>query len=100
MDYGKSRWKKKRLRILKLDGYRDQYAAMFGKDIEADMVHHIYPADEYPEWAYCTWNLISINKAITHNKLENRKTGKLTKEGLRLQKMIKPFSDWRNNRED
>lgn len=78
MDYGKAKWKKKRLRILKLDGYRDRVAAMFGVTLEANMVHHIYPAEEYPQWAYETWNLISVNKEITHNKLENRKTGQLT----------------------
>lgn len=95
MDYGKAKWKKKRLRILKLDGYKDQVAAMYGKTLEANMVHHIYPAVEYPQWAYETWNLISINREITHNKLENRKTGELTALGKELQAMIKPYQNWR-----
>lgn len=95
MDYGRAKWKKKRLRILKLDGYKDQVAAMYGKTLEANMVHHIYPAEEYPQWAYETWNLISINREITHNKLENRKTGELTALGKELQAMIKPYQNWR-----
>ena len=36
-----------------------------GKDVwwneEANTVHHIYPADEYPQYAWCDWNLISVS---------------------------------------
>lgn len=95
MNYGTAKWKKKRLRILKLDGYKDRVAAMYGKTLEANMVHHIYPADEYQQWAFETWNLISINREETHNKLENRKTGELTDLGRKLQDLIKPYQNWR-----
>ena len=61
------------------------------------MVHHIYPADEYPEYAWCDWNLISVSLA-THNKLENRKTGELKKEGIALQRRKEPGVDWRNKK--
>ena len=54
-----------------------------------------YPADEYPQWAWEDWNLISVSLATHKNKLENRKTGELTEEGLRLQKVVKPGTDWR-----
>ena len=93
-DYGKSKWKKKRLRILRLDGYRDRIAAMYGRTEEATIVHHIYPADAYPEYAWCDWNLISVSMR-THNKLENRKTGELTEMGRRLMERTKPGVDWR-----
>lgn len=96
MDYGRAKWKKKRKHILHLDGYKDRVAAMFGRTLEANMVHHIYPVKDYPQWAYEDWNLISINKEITHNKLENRKTGELTELGKQLQAMIKPYQNWRN----
>lgn len=95
MDYGKGKWKNKRLHILRLDGYKDRVAAMFGRTVEADTVHHIYPAEEYPEYAWCDWNLISVSFA-THNKLENRRTGELTELGKWLQSQIKPGSNWRN----
>ncbi len=95
MDYGSAKWKKKRKRILKLDGYKDRVAAMYGRTLEGNMVHHIYPADEYPQWAYDDWNLITVNKQITHNKLENRKTGELTEKGRMLQHFIKPYENWR-----
>ena len=40
-----------------------------------------------------------FNYLATHNKLENRKTGELTEEGLRLQRMINPGIDWRKRNE-
>ena len=61
---------------------------------DADTVHHIYPAEEYPEYEWMDWNLISVSRA-THNRLENRKTGELTKEGRMLQRLIRPMEDWR-----
>ena len=67
---------------------------MYGRNEEAVIVHHIYPAEEYPQWQYATWNLISVSLA-THNKLENRRTGELTEFGKQLQIMIPPFSKWR-----
>lgn len=97
MDYYGSKWKKKRKHILRLDGYVCQVSRMYGRTEEATVVHHIYPADMYPEWAWEDWNLISVSMA-THNRLENRQTGELTEEGLRLQQMIRPGEDWRKRR--
>lgn len=94
MDYQSGKWKKKRAHILRLDGYRDRVAAMYGRSGDADTVHHIYPAEEYPEYEWMDWNLISVSRA-THNRLENRKTGELTKEGRMLQRLIRPMEDWR-----
>lgn len=97
MDYHSARWKKKHNHILRLDGYKDRIALRYGKVIEATVVHHIYPADEYPEYRYCDWNLISVSFA-THNKLENRATGELTEEGLKLMRRTKPGVDWRKKK--
>lgn len=94
-DYQGSRWKKKRQHILKLDHYKDRVAEMFGRTEEATTVHHIYPAEEYPEWRWSDWNLISVSQA-THNKLENRKTGELTSLGKMLQHTIQPGQNWRS----
>lgn len=96
-DYYGNRWKKKREHILKLDGHRCQVARMYGRCEEAVVVHHIYPAEEYPQWAWCDWNLISVSQAA-HNKIENRKTGELSELGKQLQQMIKPGDDWRERR--
>ena len=94
MDYSGMRWKKKRKRILMLDKYLCQVALMYGRREPANVVHHIYPAREYPEYAWCDWNLISVSQA-GHNKLENRTTGELTPLGKSLMKRTKPYVDWR-----
>lgn len=92
--YGRNRWKKKREHILRLDGYKDVIAARYGRTQEATTVHHIYPAEEYPEYAWCDWNLISVSMA-THNQLENRTSGVLTTLGRELMEMTAPGKDWR-----
>lgn len=97
MDYKDRKWKKKREHILRLDGYRDVYAARFGKNLTANTVHHIYPARTFPEYRFCDWNLISVSQQ-THNTLENRSTRELTEEGLALQRATVPGVDWRKNR--
>ena len=96
-DYYGARWKKKRNHILRLDGYIDRIAKRYGRTEEATVVHHIYPADEYPEYAWQDWNLISVSLA-THNKLENRQTGELTEMGMELQRRIIPGIDWRRKK--
>lgn len=93
-DYYGIKWKRKREKILRLDGYKCQIAKRYGRTEEAVVVHHIYPADKYPEWAWCDWNLISVSLA-THNKLENRQTGELTQMGLDLQRRTVPGVNWR-----
>ena len=93
-DYYGTRWKKKRKHVLRLDGYMDRVSARYGRIEEATVVHHIYPADQYPEWAWEDWNLISVSLA-THNKLENRKTGELTELGIKLQRLTTAGEDWR-----
>lgn len=95
MNYNSTKWKKKRIKILKLDGYKDVIAARYGRTIEATIVHHIYPAALYPEYAFCDWNLISVS-AGTHNKLENRTTRELTDFGRRLMERTVPGENWRN----
>ena len=69
MDYKTKRWKKKRESILRKDGYLCQISKRYGRRVEAEVVHHIYPADEYPEYRFCDWNLISVSVG-EHNKLE------------------------------
>lgn len=94
IDYSQKKWKSKSAHILRLDGYLDQYAKIYGKIMAANIVHHIYPAKEYPEYEWCDWNLISVSRE-SHNKLENRKTGKLTNAGEELKRRTKPGVNWR-----
>lgn len=86
--YQSRRWQKKRVRILKRDRYMCQYSKRFGKQIEANTVHHIYPVEDYPEYAWCDWNLVGLSAKI-HNAMHDRNTGKLTKMGIELMERTK-----------
>ena len=62
----------------------DQVALRDGIMLEADMVHHIFPAELYPEYRLSDWNLISVNQATHKGRLHERYTKKLTKLGRQL----------------
>lgn len=79
-------WQKKRERILKRDGYQCQQSKRLGKRVKADMVHHVFPRHEFPQYALSDWNLISLSYA-QHNKLHTE-GGSLTDEGKQLLRRI------------
>lgn len=81
--YVSTRWKKKRLAILRRDRYQCQISKRYGKIIKADLVHHIFPREEFPELQWEDWNLISLSN-VEHNKLHDRNTDKLTEAGKEL----------------
>lgn len=83
--YQSSKWRHKRSKILRRDQYLCQISKRYGKRVEADTVHHIYPREEYPQYALCDWNLISVSMEV-NNRLHDRKTGELTALGLELQR--------------
>lgn len=85
IDYNSPRWKRKREKILKRDGYMCQESKRYGKRIDADRVHHIWPASKYPQYQWEDWNLISLANKV-HNTMHDRNTDKLTElgEALRL----------------
>lgn len=77
------RWEQKRAAILRRDGYVDQLAKRYGRTIQATTVHHIFPRDQFPEYQWENWNLISVS-AETHDKLHYRRTQELTELGMDL----------------
>ncbi|MCR5448443.1 MAG: hypothetical protein K6F23_03535 [Solobacterium sp.] len=81
--YKSTRWKKLRESILRRDGYMCQLTKRYGKLVEANTVHHIFPREYFPEFQWETWNLISLS-AVAHNTLHDRDTDQLTEEGLEL----------------
>ena len=96
-DLKSTRWLRLRQKILRRDGYMDQLARRYGKQIPATTVHHIFPRDEFPEYAWEPWNLISVS-GETHNRLHDRNTNALTRDGIdllrrtaRAQKMAVPL---------
>lgn len=88
-DYKARRWERLRAQVMRRDGYRCQMSKRFGKAVPADLVHHIYPVDEFPEYAFEPWNLISVSRAA-HNKLHDRDSDKLTAEGVALMRRTIP----------
>lgn len=87
-----SRWRRLRQRALNRDGHWCQEEKRYGRRVPATTVHHIWPAEDYPEYAYCLWNLISLSQA-SHDAMHDRKTRKLTTLGLRWKNRTPPPSD-------
>ena len=86
MDYHSGKWRTKRKKILKRDGYMCQVCKRFGKRLDATTVHHIYPAEKYPEYVWHDWNLISLCGKC-HDKMHDRTNDTLTKDGEQLKRL-------------
>lgn len=82
-DYSRKnkRWWHLRELALRRDKHRCRDAARYGRNVQADVVHHIWPAEEYPEFAYCLWNLLSLS-AKAHDEMHDRTTRALTPKGI------------------
>ena len=87
-NYRDKRWIHVAGLAMRRDGYMCQLSKRYGQARQAEVVHHIYPVDEYPEYAYCLWNLISLTRK-QHNRLHDRTTGALTAAGIALQRRTK-----------
>lgn len=87
--YQSGRWRKKQARILRRDGYLCQESKKYGVTEEATTVHHIWPLEDYPEYAMEDWNLLSLC-ADKHNQMHDRKTRKLTELGERWRNRTVP----------
>ena len=87
MDYNSKRWQRLREKVLKRDNYMCQYSKRYGRRVPANMVHHIYPAEVFPEYQWCEWNLISLSNEA-HNMMHDRDSHQLTDIGIALQKKI------------
>lgn len=81
--YKTTRWRAKREKILRRDGYLCQESKRYGKLIPADTVHHIFPRDEFPEYSLEGFNLISLS-AKAHDEMHDRTSGKLSAKGADL----------------
>ena len=69
--YESRRWRVYvRPRILRRDGYRCREARRYGRNVEATVVHHIWPAEDWPEYAWADWNLLSLS-AEAHRAMHN-----------------------------
>lgn len=91
MDYNSPRWRRLRERVLRKAGYRCQWAKRFGRREQATTAHHIWPAEDFPEYAWQEWNLIALSQE-SHNAMHDRNTGKLTAAGEQLRRRTIPPS--------
>lgn len=83
--YKTRRWMTLRRMVLKRDGYECQFAKRRGKHIPAEVVHHIFPREDFPEYQWQTWNLISLS-AAGHNMMHERGGHRLSEMGEQLRK--------------
>jgi 5-methylcytosine-specific restriction endonuclease McrA len=87
-------WKAKRKKILARDSYRDQWEARYGRNVNADTVHHIFPVEWFPEYKMASWNLISLSTK-THNMMHDRASGALTEAGMTLaDRVARKYERW------
>ena len=78
--YESLKWQQARKQALRRDQYQDQYEKRFGRMRQAELVHHIFPRDKFPEYELELWNLISLSQEA-HDQMHDRNTGRLTNLG-------------------
>ena len=88
-DYKGGRWKAARARALRRDGYRCRECRRYGKRVEATHVHHVWPVEDFPEYAFEAWNHLSLCLGC-HDKMHDRLTGRLTELGQRWKNRTPP----------
>ena len=69
--------------VLARDKYMDQMELRTGRRVPADTVHHIFPKEQYPQYRWCTWNMISLCRE-NHELMHNRINGELSSAGRKL----------------
>ena len=79
--YKTAKWERLRNTALRRDAYMCQACKDWGRMVQADCVHHIFPRDAYPAYRHELWNLMSLcNKC--HNEMHNKYSGGLSKRGM------------------
>ena len=86
--YKTPRWRRLREKILRRDGYLSVEARRYGRRAEADTVHHVWRAEDVPEYTWEPWNLISIT-SDEHRSFHNA-DGTLTELGESWRRRTSP----------
>ena len=89
MDYKSRRWRQTREAVLVRDKYQCRECRRYGLAVNATVVHHAYPAEDYPELAWSMWNLVSLCGGC-HNAMHDRETGALTELGRAWRRRVSP----------
>ena len=85
--YKSARWQRLRAMVLRRDGYQCQVSKRYGKRGDATTVHHVFPREEFPDYPWEPWNLISLAGDV-HDEMHDRQSGALTEKGVELLKRI------------
>ena len=85
--YKSGRWARLRAAVLRRDGYLCQVSRRYGKRAQATTVHHVFPREEFPEYQWEPWNLVSLAGDV-HDEMHDRVTGALTDKGAELLRRI------------
>ena len=85
--YRSPRWKRLRAAVLRRDGYLCQWSKRFGKRVEADTVHHVFPREDFPEYEWAAWNLVALSGAV-HDSMHVRGSRELTGTGKALMRIV------------
>ena len=89
MNYRGSRWEHLRDAAFRRDKYRCRECARFGRRSPAERAHHAWPAEEYPEYQWALWNLVSLCRGC-HDMMHDRQTRQLTERGRYWLRRTKP----------
>lgn len=71
--YRSAKWKRKREKILKRDGYQCVECRKYGRHRPAAVVHHIKELEDYPELALDDENLVSL--CLSHHNQAHPEKG-------------------------
>ena len=85
--YKTARWARLRGAVLRRDGYLCRESLRYGRRVQADTVHHVFPRELFPEYQWCAWNLVSLSRTV-HDSLHDRVTNELTDRGVDLLKRV------------
>ena len=79
--YKTNKWAALRNTALIRDKYMCQCCKANNRMTNATCVHHIFPIERYPQYAYEIWNLMSLCDKC-HDEMHNHYTGELSKKGM------------------
>ena len=85
--YKTVRWQNLRGRVLARDGYQCQMNKRYGRSVMANTVHHVFPREDYPQFQWQAWNLISLSTG-EHNKMHVRNSHELSDYGIELLRRV------------
>ena len=89
MDYKSARWKALRESVLRRDGYTCRECRRYGVQRQANTAHHVWPAKDFPEWAWEPGCLVALCHKC-HNAMHIRDSEDLTEKGRAWQRRLSP----------